>query len=154
MSKKKEYQTLRVSEAPDNDVYRGWIRINRDDRKGYSRKDLILIEIEDNKSKLVRRVFGSNRKGHILMDFDTRYNNGKWNLRVGDWPKFRLTKINFLSFRRIIYYLNHPNDSIKISTRLSVASLAIAIITLLVTFRSAIAAFFECIMSAIQLLGF
>jgi len=128
-----EYQELKVSHVSEQDVYKGWVRINKDDRKGYSRKDMVIIEVKDKKSKLIRKVLGTDKKNCILMDFDTRFNDKKWNLKPDESHEFKITKIKRCRLDKILpYYLNHPDVAIKISSWFSIISIAIAFISLII----------------------
>lgn len=122
-----EYQELKVVKAHKEDALRGWVRINKEDRKGYSRKDLVTIEVKGKQSKLIRRVLGSNKKKSIMMDFDTRHNDGNWGLKLNKEYEFKIEKINRYN---LSYYWNHPDVAIRISFKLGVFSLIIAVISL------------------------
>lgn len=150
-----EYQELKVIAAAKEDVYRGWVRINKNNRKGYSRKDLITIEVNRKQSKLIRRILGSDERNCIIMDFDTRYNDEDWNLQPNNKYKFKFTRVNrYNVWKWSSYYWKHPDVAIRISFKLGLLSIFISIIAILVAFRSETIAFCEHIMNVIQSLEF
>ena len=156
-----EFEKWKIKELSKEDVYRGWVRINIEDRKDangnekYKRKNLILIEKQGSNSKLIRRVLGNDDKENeiksILMDFDTRYNDGKWNLRTNNITLLKITKIRRYRVIKILsYYWCHPDVAIRVSFKLGLLSIFISIIAILVAFRSELIAICEHIMNVIQ----
>lgn len=129
------YKKLIVSESQEDDKNQGLIRINVRDRKNIKRKKLVLIEIEGKKSKLVRRVYGLKKLGYVLMDFDTRFNDGKWKLEPGKTYLFKLKKVHWYDIWSwlVKYYFNHSDISLRVTFIIGFSSFIIAIIALMLS---------------------
>lgn len=144
MDNNDEFDEWKIKKLYYGDRDKGLVRINKHDRKDKSgvkkffKKDLVVIELEGSDSKIIRKIMGNDKKDKndkrelgvktILMDFDSRENNGKWKLKEGETYNLRIKKVQRCDFIKILsYYFCHPD----IAVRLSSIALCLALIGLI-----------------------
>ena len=123
-----------VKEAETWDLWRGWIRLNVNDRwedarEIIPRKSICKIEVSD--KRIYRAVLGDDRStGTISMDYDTRNELG---LELGETDRFRITKVIWYKDRCdwIRFHWKHPDRAISIGFKLGFLSVCLGVLSIL-----------------------
>lgn len=120
---------LRVKKVEKWDLWKGWVRINKGDRKNINRKDICKIEVESTGEGVYRQIIGTNKgTGIIQMDFDTR---AELNVSLEKEYSFLIEKSSWWNL--FGFYYNHPDLAIKIAFRMGIFSIIIAIVALIIS---------------------
>lgn len=123
------------------DLWRGWIRLNINDRMEdgveiIPRKAICMIEV--NNEKTYRQILGNDKRkfkgksqGLILMDYETR-NELKLKLRAK--YHFKITRVCSLIdiWRWFCFYWYHPDRAINIGFKLGSICIILAVISIII----------------------
>lgn len=115
---------LKVKKAESWDYLKGWVRISCYDRDKLPRNTVCKISRE---GKVVRRaVLGTNNRGVIQMDLDTRLQLGvdvdiEYDFEIQPLARWKLCEWH-------LYLWNHPDTGARIGYKLGVLTTILGII--------------------------
>lgn len=142
---------LEVHQLHEEDVRKGFIRIDEETRNKLPSGKVIILELND--KRVYRRIIGvseryKNTSSRIYLDEPTRNELGLFEQDLGKKYNFKIIyKTNYLDEFR--YYFFHPDQDIKFASRISIFAILVSLIPLLISFLKY---FFKFLLELIKLM--
>lgn len=121
--------SLKVKKSSKWDVWRGWVRINKDVRTSdIERKGICSIKIKDKDKKIFREIRGRDERVPIIkMDYESRLELG---VIEDETYNFEIKQLKLWEPNYYLFYLYHPERGIRLSMKLGLISLVLGMISL------------------------